>query len=281
MNEGRLRGESGTQLLARLEGRASLKNFEPFMFGSEGPVHGDIIEFHGAEGSGKTEMFCHLISHCILPKSEGGLQVEVVYIDTDYHFDLLRLVTILEHRLSQSNEETVKQCLSRFFLLYCNSSIQLLLTLYSLENMFCSHPMLCLLIIDSLSSFYWIDRNNGGDSIAKQETNMKKCIELLDKLLKEYKLVLLASTQTLMQKISNDISKPLSHSKEPSTSSLDFKPYLCRLWQHVTTHRVYFSKEHTQQNNVQTFSITSCHLKSKNVTRQTFVITESGVKFIS
>ncbi|KAM5157744.1 DNA repair protein XRCC2 [Mantella aurantiaca] len=275
------RAESGTQLLARLEGRASLKELEPSLFAIvECPVHGDIIEFHGAEGTGKTEMFCHLIARCILPKSEGGLQVEVIYIDTDYHFDMLRLVTILEHRLAQSDEETVKECLSRFFLVCCSSSIQLLLTLYSLENMFCSHPTLCLLIIDSLSSFYWMDRNNGGDSIARQESNIRKCIELLDKLLKEYKLVLFASTQTLMQKFSNDANKGSSHSTEPAASILDFKPYLCKLWQYVTTHRVLFSKDAMQPHHTQTFSITSHHPKTNSVSRHTFVIADSGVKFL-
>ncbi|CAI9590200.1 unnamed protein product [Staurois parvus] len=282
MSGGARRAESGVQLLARLEGRASLKELEPVLFASiDCPVHGDIIEFHGAEGTGKTEMFCHLIARCILPKSEGGLQVEVTYIDTDYHFDMLRLVTILEHRLAQSNEEMVKECLSRFFLVCCNSSVQLLLTLYSLENMFCSHPTLCLLIIDSLSSFYWIDRNNGGDSIAKQESNMRKCIELLDKLLKDYKLVLFASTQTLMQKFSNDANKGSSHSAEPPAPILDFKPYLCKLWQHVTTHRILFSKDAMQPDNVQTFSIISHHLKTNSFTRHTFVIADFGVKFIS
>ncbi|XP_040290063.1 DNA repair protein XRCC2 isoform X1 [Bufo bufo] len=280
MNDDFRRAESGTQLLARLEGRASLKELEPLLFASgDCPLHGDIIEFHGPEGSGKTEMFCHLISRCILPTSDGGLQVEVVYIDTDYHFDMLRLVTILEHRLSQSDEETIKQCLSRFSLVYCSSSVQLLLTLHSLENMFCSRPSLCLLIIDSLSSFYWIDRNNGGETVSRQEFNIRKCIELLEKLIKEYKLVLFASTQTLMQKTYNE-NNEASHSEKQTSSVNDYRPYLCKLWQHVTTNRVFFSKEQTQGSNSTTFSLTSCHLKSKNVIRRSFVITEAGAKFI-
>ncbi|XP_039941108.1 DNA repair protein XRCC2 isoform X2 [Hirundo rustica] len=109
--------ESGTQLLARLEGRSSLKNLEPNLFAEEGsPVHGDVIEFHGPEGTGKTEMLYHLLARCILPKAEGGLEVEVMFVDTDYHFDMLRLVTILENRLVQGTEEMIKQCLGRLFL---------------------------------------------------------------------------------------------------------------------------------------------------------------------
>ncbi|XP_053323204.1 DNA repair protein XRCC2 [Spea bombifrons] len=281
MSDGFRKAESGTQLLARLEGRSSLKELEPLLFADEGhPVHGDIIEFHGPEGTGKTEMFCHLISRCILPESEGGLQAEVVFIDTDHHFDILRLVTVLEHRLSQSNEETVKQCLARLYLLYCNSSVQLLLTLYSLENMFCSRPSLCLLIIDGLSAFYWIDRNNGGDSVWKQESNMKKCTELLDKLVKEYQLVLLASTQAIMQKSSGEGFEWFSSSSKPPSGPADYKPYLCKLWQNVTSHRIFFSKEPRTEGGDQTFSIVSCNLKNKNVMRRLFTVAESGVRFV-
>ncbi|XP_063777939.1 DNA repair protein XRCC2 isoform X2 [Pseudophryne corroboree] len=41
MSDGLRKSESGTQLLARLEGRTSLKDLEPLLFASEDcPVHG-------------------------------------------------------------------------------------------------------------------------------------------------------------------------------------------------------------------------------------------------
>lgn len=129
-------------------------------------------------------MLYHLTARCILPKSEGGLEVEVMFIDTDYHFDMLRLVTILEHRLSQSSEEVITHCLGRLFLVHCSSSTQLLLTLYSLETVFCGHPSLCLLVLDSLSAFYWIDRANGGESVSAQESTLKKCSHFLEKVVR-------------------------------------------------------------------------------------------------
>uniref|UniRef100_A0A8C5WDZ8 X-ray repair cross complementing 2 n=1 Tax=Leptobrachium leishanense TaxID=445787 RepID=A0A8C5WDZ8_9ANUR len=281
MSDGFRKAESGTQLLTRLEGRTSLKDLEPLLFAGDGhPAHGDIIEFHGPEGTGKTEMFLHLISRCILPKSDGGLQVEVVFIDTDYHFDILRLVTILEHRLSENSEASIKRCLARLFMVYCNDTVQLLLTLYSLENMFCAHPSLCLLVIDGLSSFYWIDRNNGGDHVWRQEANLRKCTELLDKLTKEYRLVLFASTKMLMQKASFDANQSVSNPAKPPAPRVDYRPYLCKLWQQVTTHRLFFSKRPKTASIDQTFSITSFHLKNKSTVTRTFVIVESGVRFL-
>uniref|UniRef100_A0A452SRM2 X-ray repair cross complementing 2 n=1 Tax=Ursus americanus TaxID=9643 RepID=A0A452SRM2_URSAM len=267
-----------SSLLARLEGRSSLKEIEPYLFADEdSSVHGGILEFHGPEGTGKTEMLYHLTARCILPKSEGGLEVEVLFIDTDYHFDMLRLVTILEHRLSQSSEETVKRCLGRLFLVNCTSSTQLLLTLCSLETMVCSHPALCLLILDSLSAFYWTDRVNGGESVNLQECTLKKCAQFLEKLVSEYRLVLFATTQSIMQKTSNWTEGPSAFT-HPTEADADYRPYLCKAWQQVVKHRIFFSKQVDFKTSNQ-FSLVSRHLKSNSLKKHIFIIGESGVEF--
>nr|XP_014347306.1 PREDICTED: DNA repair protein XRCC2 isoform X3 [Latimeria chalumnae] len=278
------RGETREEeqgLLARLEGRSSLKNLEPKLFAVEGfPIHGDVIEFYGPEGTGKTEMLYHLVARCILPTPAGGLQVEVIFIDTDYHFDMLRLVTILEHRISHSTEEMIKKCLSRLFLVHCNSSVQLLLTLHSLESMFCSHPTLCMLIVDSISAFYWIDRNNGGESLTKQEANLCRCTEFLDKLLKTYQLILFATTQAVMQGSATKVEGLSSPLGLQTTDDTDYKPYLCRSWQKMITHRMIFSKNNIRHSK-QEFSIISfsAHTK-KNTSKCSFIVTDGGVQFI-
>ncbi|XP_054430740.1 DNA repair protein XRCC2 [Pteronotus mesoamericanus] len=274
------RAESGTELLARLEGRRSLKEMEPCLFADDdSPVHGDILEFHGPEGTGKTEMLYHVTARCILPKSEGGLEIEVLFVDTDYHFDMLRLVTILEHRLSQSSEETVKRCLGRLFLVFCSSSSQLLLTLHSLETMFCSRPSLCLLILDSLSAFYWIDRANGGESLTWQEAPLRKCSQFLEKLVREHRLVLLATTQSIMQRAADAgegaAAAPL-HLGD-GDASRDYRPYLCEAWRRLVTRRVFFSKDGSKATHQ--FSLLSRHLRSNCVKKHSFIIGESGVEF--
>ncbi|XP_006895245.1 PREDICTED: DNA repair protein XRCC2-like [Elephantulus edwardii] len=268
------------KLLARLEGRHSLKEIEPYLFADEeSPVHGDILEFHGPEGTGKTEMLYHLTARCILPKSEDGLEIEVLFIDTDHHFDMLRLVTVLEHKLSQSSEETVKSCLGRLFLVCCNSSSQLLLTLYSLEAMFCSHPSLCLLILDSLSAFYWIDRANGGESVNLQESTLRKCSQFLERLVSEYRLILFASTQSIMQKSTNSTEgASASDFKCPGNDYIDYRPYLCKTWQQMVKHRFFFSKQEDSQGNNQ-FALVSRNLKSNRLKKHFFIIGESGIEF--
>ncbi|XP_027023749.1 DNA repair protein XRCC2 isoform X2 [Tachysurus fulvidraco] len=290
---GRVRmAENGAQLLARIEGRRSLRHIDRHIFPMNGgPVQGDVIEFHGVEGSGKTEMLYHLLSHCILPTHSGGLEVEVVFIDTDYHFDMLRLVSVLEACLSPSppesetdvqvDTEVVRSSLGRLSVLHCSSSVQLLLTLHYLEGTLCTRPTLCLLVIDSISAFYWIDRASGGDSLARQEANMRKCTEILDKLRRDYGLVVFATTHAVMKNYSS--GSTASGSSEPWKCSSDFdKQYLCRAWQKILTHRLLFSKSvqsSVPEENKQLFSVACNTVRTKGVHRCVFYVTEAGVQF--
>ncbi|XP_053093835.1 DNA repair protein XRCC2 isoform X2 [Pangasianodon hypophthalmus] len=237
-------------------------------------------------------MLYHILSRCILPTCSGGLEVEVVFIDTDYHFDMLRLVSILENRLTSSApesemEEVVRSSLRRLSVLHCSSSIQLLLTLHYLEGILCSRPALCLLVIDSISAFYWIDRANGGDSLARQEANLRKCTEILDRLRRDYGVVVVATTHAVMRNYSS--SSTASGSSEPSGStpswkcSSDFdKQYLCRAWQKILTHRLLFSKSDqssVSEDHKQLFSVACNTVRTKGVHRCVFYVTEAGVRF--
>lgn len=51
--------------------------------------------------AGKTELLYHLLCRCVMPAAAGGLEVEVIFVDTDYSLDMLRLVSILDRRLSE------------------------------------------------------------------------------------------------------------------------------------------------------------------------------------
>ncbi|XP_024859241.1 DNA repair protein XRCC2 isoform X3 [Kryptolebias marmoratus] len=193
--------ESGTQLFARLEARRCLKDIEPRLFPDDGgPDHGEVVEVYGPEGTGKTELLYHLLSRCVLPEAAGGLEVDVVFVDTDYSLDMLRLVSILDTRLNKgrttlkglstspssagSDEAALHLCLSRLLVVHCSSSSQLLLTLHFLETTLSSRSSLALLLIDSMSAFYWSDRGEGGASISKQEEKLSKSSELLGRLLR-------------------------------------------------------------------------------------------------
>lgn len=100
------------------------------------------------------------------------------------HLSILASVLPAGSSGSASAEATLRSCLSRLLVVHCCSSSQLLLTLHFLETSLSSRPSLALLLIDSISAFYWLDRSEGGASMAKQEEKLSKCSGLLARLLR-------------------------------------------------------------------------------------------------
>ena len=288
----------------RLGGKHSLDGLDANLFGDipEGIQPGNVVEFSGQEGSGKTEILLHLITNCILPKSWkdlklNGRSVGVVYVDTDYHFQLLRLVTIMEHRIlnaikvtqtgaSLENnrsttgenipasdsahypekysdyEDFIKSCLGRLFIVHCNSSIQLLATVLSLENLLAAKPEVGVFMIDSLSAFYWLDRCSGGESQSHQEHNQRKIVDVIRKYAQQYHVVLIATKQTIF--VSSDKSTHREH--------------LCQAWQRLVNYRFEFDKNKGQNGVNQIYSVCRTYQLSKKHLR--FYIKESGIEFL-
>lgn len=223
----------------------------------------------------------------------------VVFVDTDYHFDMLRLVSVLEGRLAEDckegdgsenePEERLRSCLRRLSVVHCNSSVQLLLTLHYLENTFSSQPSLGLLVIDSISSFYWVDRFNGGERTVCQEANLRKCAELLDRLRRNYGIVIFATTHAIMRNYGSDpgvsevpgSSAASSYRWRLADSATNFdKPYLCKAWQRIVTHRMLFTKSHVLNDLKQVFSTACTSIMTKGVKRCSFHVMEDGIKFV-
>ncbi|XP_074549237.1 DNA repair protein XRCC2 [Halichoeres trimaculatus] len=290
--------ESGAQLFARLEARRCLKDIEPRLFPEDGgPNHGEVVELYGAEGTGKTELLYHLLCRCVLPMDSGGLEVDVVFVDTDYTLDMFRLVSILDSRLSAAHssglpsagadEAVLRSCLSRLLVVHCSSSSQLLLTLHFLETTLTSRPSLALLLIDSISAFYWLDRSEGGTSYARQEEKLSKCSELLGRLLRDYRITVFATCHTIRRSYNAPSSSSSSYN-QTSTSDSD-RPFLCRPWQRLVTHRLLCSKEEAPNNTAggskeqktrQLFTVNTSSSKTKTYKSSSFYVTEEGVKFI-
>ncbi|XP_038139789.1 DNA repair protein XRCC2 isoform X2 [Cyprinodon tularosa] len=269
--------ESGTQLFARLEDRPRLKDIEPGLFPDD-----------GGSDHGKTELLYHLLCRCVLPEAAGGLEVDVVFVDTDCSFDMFRLVSILDSRLNagvstcltSSDDGVLRSCLSRLLVVRCCSSSQLLLTLHFLETTLSARHSLGLVLIDSISAFYWSDRSEGGTNMMKQEEKLSKCSELLGRLLRDYKITIFATCHPIRR----------GPSSSASTSEPD-RSHLCRSWQRLVTHRLVCSRQEAEkklfategeQRSRQVFRV-HCSSPSWTGTKgsriSTFIVTDGGLKF--
>lgn len=83
-----------------------------------GLPRGTITEVTGPSGCGKTQMCLMLSVLATLPKSEGGLDSGVIYIDTESAFSAERLVEIAQNRFPDhfSSKERVLQMAGRVHL---------------------------------------------------------------------------------------------------------------------------------------------------------------------
>ncbi|XP_064473339.1 DNA repair protein XRCC2-like [Ornithodoros turicata] len=107
---------------------------------------GALTELTGGPGSGKSQILYTLV----LPHLNR--RQHVVYFDLDYHFDLFRLAQILDR-----NGSDVRSALKYFTLYKCPSLEAFLSTLATMEDHLLVNRT-TLLVVDSISAFYWHDR---------------------------------------------------------------------------------------------------------------------------
>jgi len=270
--------------MARLINKPAVCQLDAVLFPG-GLEPGHIVELNGEEGTGKSQYLLHLLATAILPATVsgvdvGGLNAEVLFVDTRYTFSILRLVALLEHRLSaalnksddtctpeKSNaeaedpvESAVRQCLARFFFVRCSSSSQLAVTLCSLESVLAAKPNIRLLLLDDVSAFYH------RDVFTNTESHFCLCISLLKKLVSTRQLIVIA-TQTRI-----DVVK-LGFKHDAGGDSVN--TYLSA-WRQLRTHRRTFAKTDLKN----TFSVTA-ESANDDATQVHFTAVEAGIKIVS
>lgn len=210
--------ETGLQMLARLGVTRTNLHLESKLF-PLGLTPGSIMEVYGDEGSGKSEFLLTVISRCIMPIEwqtipTEGLGIGVIYVDTDQHLNIKRLESIVKKRLqrcvaamslskktnlhTRELQDQVKMCLKNFRYASCyRSSMRLMSTLHAIRKMVVNNCSLCLVIIDSLSAFYWEDRmmrNSSGNSMEKYYSYLA---DLIGKIVRS-RVSVIFTTQPLM-----------------------------------------------------------------------------------
>ena len=171
-------------------------------------------------------------------------------------------------------EKFIKLCLKKFKLVQCSDSSQFLMTLHQLENLILNEPGISAVLIDSLSAFYWLDRFNGGESIANQEANMKLSVATLSKLVNMYNLVLIVTKAAVFKKrgAQNDAEDlPVADELESEHSE-----FLCKPWQRMVTNRLVFFKV-PDRSSPQVYMVGGDSMPGL----KKFIVTEYGLQFES
>jgi RecA/RadA recombinase len=161
----------------------------------DGVCGGDVIELYGSSGVGKSELTLQLMFKCVLPLELGGSNCSVVVYDNDCKFDASRFIAVLlatlksartafqiatTGRINDDNNNNdsddqfdplLKQCLQRVHVIRPRDVVDFVVSLRALPDFVsASLPTKCrLLIIDSISPWYWSMLNDANGSLYERD----------------------------------------------------------------------------------------------------------------
>jgi len=180
-----------------------------------------IHEFYGEFGSGKTQVCFQLAVNATLPKEKGGLDGDVVIIDTENTFRPERIVQ-MANGMGADPEEVLKRIhVARAY----NSSHQMLLV-EKAADVSKLHPVR-LLIVDSLTAHFRAEFVGRGTLAERQGLLNKHMHELLS----------FAEVNNAVIAVTNQVSaKPDAFFGDPT------RPVGGHVVGHASTYRVYLRK---------------------------------------
>jgi len=195
-----------------------------------------ITEFFGLFGCGKTQMALTLSVICQLPKSKGGLDGSVIYIDTENTFRPNRILDIAVDRTGCTREEAEKYLDDIMVIKAFNSShqIQIVNSLSHFMNDEANEKTRSLkkkprlLIIDSLTAHFrteYIGRGN----LNPRQTKMGQMLRKILRTIETWKLACVITNQVLSSPDGNQFIDPI-------------KPVGGNIVGHLSTYRVYIKR---------------------------------------
>ncbi len=215
--------ESGDVILERRRNLSRLttssKAFDELL--GNGLESQSIVEFFGEFGSGKTQVCFQLAVNATLPKEKGGLDGDVVMIDTENTFRPERIVQIAKARDADPEEVLKRIHVARAY----NSSHQMLLVEKAAE--ICKKTPVRLMIVDSLTAHFRAEFVGRGTLAERQGLLNKHMHELLS----------FAEVNNSVIAVTNQVSsKPDAFFGDPT------RPVGGHVVAHASTYRLYLRK---------------------------------------
>lgn len=156
-----------------------------------------VIEIIDSESSEGTYFVTNVLANAILPERFGGSNSGVIYFDLLQHFDLLRLIAILEERTG-AEEDDIKSWLAKFHIVRCDSQEQFIITVHSMETLIAKNKV-DFLIFDGLSLFYWNNQAAGGSSQYLREIDSRRLVKILTSFIENYDVCVLVRTVEIIE----------------------------------------------------------------------------------
>ncbi len=151
-----------------------------------------ITEFHGEFGSGKTQVAFQLAVNVQKPVDEGGLNGEVIYIDTEGTFRPERIVQLAEAQKMNSSPVLKKVHIARAF----SSDHQVLLAEKIPELIDEKEIPVKLVVIDSLMGLFRAEYIGRG-TLADRQQKLNRHLHTLQRLADRYNLAIFVTNQVM------------------------------------------------------------------------------------
>ncbi len=180
-----------------------------------------VTEFHGAFGSGKTQLAFQLAVNVQLPKEKGGLEGTCVYLDSEGTFRPERVVQIAETMGLDS-----KKVLQGIYVARCYNSDHQMVIVEKLAEMI-KEKNVKLVIIDSVTSNFRVDYSGRGE-LATRQQKLNRHLHALQRLTDVFNVAVYITNQVM--------SRPDILYGDPT------KPIGGHILGHFSTHRVYVRK---------------------------------------
>lgn len=209
MSSNNIKMESGLQLLARLTKNQDLSKFYPELF-EQGLKHTETVEICSEPNCGKSLLVIDIICKALLPGEGGGLDTGILFFNTDGNFLLNTLINVLKqkfkHFIQSANEHEldylVSEVLNNFYMLDVFEPEQFYITIENLDNILVDYANISLIIIDTLTAFYWSEQLI---KITKMETYKKSIIERIKKITKAHKIPLIYTRPQYFSSTTNEL----------------------------------------------------------------------------
>ncbi len=162
------------------------------LLGGKGIETQSITEFFGAFGSGKTQAGLQLAVNVQLPKSQGGLDGDVVWIDTENTFRARRVEELARHRGLDPKEVLSRIHVARAF----STDHQMLLAEKIPDLIEKDKRPIKLIVVDSLTSLFRAEYVGRG-TLADRQQKLNKHLHLLQRLADRYNIAVFVTNQVI------------------------------------------------------------------------------------